>query len=89
MANKTVTIINKLGLHARAAAKFVTLASSFESEIQLARNGQQVNGKSIMGVMMLAASRGTELNLTASGRDENEAIVQLSELISDRFGEDE
>lgn len=89
MENKTVIIINKLGLHARAAAKFVTLASSFESEIQLAKNSQKVNGKSIMGVMMLAASRDTELELTANGPDENDAVEQLSSLIEKRFGEDE
>ena len=89
MQTRTVTIINKLGLHARAAAKFVTLASSFESSIQLARNGQQVNGKSIMGVMMLAASRGTELELVADGSDETTALERLSELVNERFGEDE
>jgi phosphocarrier protein len=89
MQNKTVTIINKLGLHARAAAKFVTLASAFESDIQLAKSSQQVNGKSIMGVMMLAASRSTELELSADGPDEVTAIEKLSDLIATRFGEDE
>ena len=89
MQNKTVLIVNNLGLHARAAAKFVTLASSFESDIQLAKNSQQVNGKSIMGVMMLAASKDTELELTADGSDETTAIIKISELIADRFGEDE
>jgi phosphocarrier protein len=89
MQDKNVTIVNKLGLHARAAAKFVTLASSFASDIKLARNGQQVNGKSIMGVMMLAASRGCEITISANGNDENEAISKLAELIAQRFGEDE
>ena len=89
MAEANVTIINKLGLHARAAAKFVTLASSFDSTIELVRNGSAVNGKSIMGVMMLAASQGTELTLRATGNDENNAIEKISELITDRFGEDE
>jgi phosphocarrier protein len=89
MAEANITIINKLGLHARAAAKFVTLASGFDSEIELARNGKAVNGKSIMGVMMLAASQGTELTLRAKGSDEDEAIEKISELIADRFGEDE
>ena len=89
MAEANITIINKLGLHARAAAKFVTLASSFDSEIELARNGNAVNGKSIMGVMMLAASQGSDLVLRATGSDENEAIEKISELITDRFGEDE
>lgn len=89
MAEANITIINKLGLHARAAAKFVTLASSFDSTIELVRNGSAVNGKSIMGVMMLAASQGTELTLRATGSDENNAIEKISELITDRFGEDE
>ena len=89
MQDKTVTIVNKLGLHARAAAKFVTLASSFASDIRLARNGQEVNGKSIMGVMMLAASRGSDITLIASGDDESQAIHKLSELVEQRFGEDE
>jgi phosphocarrier protein len=89
MQNKTVTIINKLGLHARAAARFVTLASSFASEIKVARNGQEVNGKSIMGVMMLAASRGTDVTLMVNGDDERQAIEKLAELIEQRFGEDE
>jgi phosphocarrier protein len=89
MQDKTITIVNKLGLHARAAARFVTLASSFASDVKVARNGQEVNGKSIMGVMMLAASRGTEITLIVDGDDENEAMARLSELIEQRFGEDE
>jgi len=89
MQDKTVTIVNKLGLHARAAAKFVTLASSFASDIKLARNGQRVNGKSIMGVMMLAASRNCEITISADGNDEAEAIDKLAELVAQRFGEDE
>jgi phosphocarrier protein len=87
--NKTVTIINKLGLHARAAARFVTLASSFSSDIKVARNRQEVNGKSIMGIMMLAASKGSEITLIADGNDEEEVIEQLSALIEQRFGEEE
>ena len=89
MENRTVTIVNKLGLHARAAARFVTLASSFASDIRVARNGQEVNGKSIMGVMMLAASRGTDITLVASGEDEHQAVEKLAELIAQRFGEEE
>jgi len=89
MPDKTVTIVNKLGLHARAAAKFVTLASSFASDIKVARNGQEVNGKSIMGVMMLAASKGTDITLIINGNDETEAIEKLSILVQERFGEDE
>jgi phosphocarrier protein len=89
MQNRTVTIVNKLGLHARAAAKFVTLASSFASDIRVARNGQEVNGKSIMGVMMLAASRGSAITLIAEGDDEQDAVNRLAELIAQRFGEEE
>lgn len=89
MTRREVTIINKLGLHARAAAKFVTLASRFKSEIRLQRGIKEVNGKSIMGVMMLAASQGTRLEINASGSDEEEALCQLETLINNRFGERE
>ena len=89
MQEKTVTIINKLGLHARAAAKFVTTASSYSSDVDISRNGQRVNGKSIMGVMMLAASRGTEVVIMTQGIDEVEAAESLVTLIEDRFGEQE
>ncbi len=89
MQQRTVTIVNKLGLHARAAAKFVTLASGFESDVQLLRGDREVNGKSIMGVMMLAAGKGTEIELVTDGPDEVEAIERLAELIADRFGEAE
>ena len=84
-----MTIVNKLGLHARAAAKLVTLASSYSSDIDIARNDQSVNGKSIMGVMMLAASQGTELIIRTSGHDEQEAADQLERLVAEKFGEDE
>ena len=89
MISKEVDIVNKLGLHARAAAKFVTLASRFKSDIDVARNGRQVNGKSIMGVMMLAAGKGSQITLMVSGEDEAEAVSQLEALIADRFGEQE
>jgi phosphocarrier protein HPr len=89
MQQRPVTIINKLGLHARAAAKFVTVASSFSSEIDIAKDGQKVNGKSIMGVMMLAASRGTELVILVNGSDETEAADSLESLVTERFGEQE
>jgi len=89
MASIAITIINKLGLHARAAAKFVTLAAQFQSEIQLKRGNRTVNGKSIMGVMLLAASKGTELLLIAEGEDEETAITALNELVSNKFGEGE
>lgn len=89
MIEREINIINKLGLHARAAAKFVTLASTFSSHIQLSRNGRSVNGKSIMGVMMLAASKGTTLNISADGIDEQEALDKITELVNNRFGEGE
>ena len=86
---KNITIVNKLGLHARAAAKLVTLASEFECDIQLARAGRQVNAKSIMGVMMLAAGKGTSLELIATGTDEVDAVDRLEKLVQERFGEGE
>jgi phosphocarrier protein len=86
---KTTTIVNKLGLHARAAAKFVTLASQFNSEINVKRNEQNVNGKSIMGVMMLAAAKGSEIELIIEGEDEQNAMLALLELIANRFNEAE
>ena len=89
MIRKEITIINKLGLHARAAAKFVTLASTFDSEVQLVRGERVVNGKSIMGVMMLAAAKGVSLKLIIEGRDEEQACAKLQQLILDRFGEPE
>lgn len=89
MICREVTICNKLGLHARAAAKFVTLASQFESDILVARGPQQVNGKSIMGIMMLAASRGTRLEIRVSGTDEADAAQRLEALIERRFDEKE
>jgi len=88
MVSADIDIINKLGLHARAAAKFVTCANEFESTIQLAHKDHHVNGKSIMGVMMLAAAKGTSLTLTADGGDEVEAIAALKKLVKKKFGED-
>ena len=89
MQCQKIVIINRLGLHARASAKFVSLASEFVSEITLKRNGQQINGKSIMGIMMLAAAKGAELELCADGKDEKKAMEALTELVNDRFGEGE
>jgi len=89
MIRETVTIINRLGLHARAAAKLVSCAERFESSVQLAREGREVNGKSIMSVMMLAASQGTDIELIIDGNDESSARDALLELINDRFGEEE
>ena len=89
MLEQKITIINKLGLHARAAAKLVNTASAHASEVLIQKNGQEVNGKSIMGVMMLAASCGTQILLKADGEDEQAAMDALVELINDRFGEGE
>ncbi len=89
MIDKELTIINKLGLHARAAVKFVNLAKEFDAEIRLLANHRCVNGKSIMGIMMLAASRGTTLVISADGPDEAQALQQLEKLIAERFGEAE
>lgn len=89
MVEKEILIVNKLGLHARAAAKLVSLASGFKSTIELIREGRTVNGKSIMGVMMLAASKGTRLKIKAEGSDENEALRQVEELFANKFGESE
>lgn len=89
MICENVTITNKLGMHARASAKFVQLSSSFDCDINLSRNGQTVNGKSIMGIMMLAVSKGTEIKVCTDGTDEAQAMQALLDLINDRFGEDE
>lgn len=89
MIEKELHIINKLGLHARAAAKFVSCASGFQSEVKLSRNGREVNGKSIMGVMMLAAAQGTSVVLVVDGADEEMALAGIEQLVLDRFGEEE
>ncbi|HKK16587.1 MAG TPA: HPr family phosphocarrier protein [Gammaproteobacteria bacterium] len=89
MPNRTVPITNKLGLHARAAASFVQTASSFESDISVIHNGREVNGKSIMGIMMLAAGKGSSIQIIANGKDEEAALDRLEALVTDRFGEPE
>ena len=89
MKTVNVMIINKLGMHARASAKFVTLAANFRSDVTLGRNGQHANGKSIMGIMMLAAGKGTQVELIVNGDDEDQALTALTDLIQNRFGEDE
>lgn len=87
--SKEITIINKLGLHARAAAQFVQLASSFSSHIEIEKDRRRVNGKSIMGVMMLAASKGSSVILYTDGEDEKESMNSLEQLINNRFNEEE
>lgn len=89
MIRRSVTIINKLGLHARAAAKFVSLASQYACDIKLVKNTTEVNGKSILGVMMLAAAKGAELEMIADGADESLALDALEDLIGRRFDEAE
>lgn len=89
MIQTKITIVNKYGLHARAAAKLVTTASAFSSSIRLARDGKVVDGKSIMSVMMLAASKGVELEFSIDGPDEREALAAIKSLIDNRFEEDE
>ena len=85
----TVDIINKLGLHARAAAKFVSTASAFNSHVDVERNGHRINGKSIMGVMMLAAAKGSQITLHVEGEDAEQCVQALETLINNRFDEDE
>ena len=87
MQSCDIDIINKLGLHARAAAKLVKLCGEFSSEIRIGRPGQMVNGKSIMGIMMLAASKGTTLTLESEGSDEEAAQAAVVALIQNRFDE--
>ena len=89
MISINTTIVNKLGLHARASAKFTKLARSFPCEVWMSRGERRVNAKSIMGVMMLAASQGSMVTLEANGADEQDAIAALSALIADYFGEGE
>ena len=84
----TFEIVNDLGLHARAASRFVQLANSFKSDIQVEKDGQTVNGKSIMGVLMLVASKGTSIVIGASGAQADAAVAALAQLVDERFGED-
>ena len=88
MQEETYTIVNKLGLHARASALFVKTATRFPSDIKLGRDGVEVNGKSIMGIMMLAAAKGSLVKLRVEGVDETEAMQSLGEFIDNGFGED-
>lgn len=89
MIRQEIEIINKLGLHARASTKLTQIAAQFASQIWIGRNNRRVNAKSIMGVMMLAASKGSKVTLEADGEDETAAMAALVALINDRFGEGE
>ncbi len=88
MLNRNFTIINRLGLHARAAAQFVKTASQFSAEVTLAKDDIEVNGKSIMGILLLAAPKGTEVSVVVDGSDEEQAMNVIAALIEDGFGED-
>jgi len=87
MQRREIEIVNKLGLHARASAKLTQLAARFDSDVQVTRNGRKVNAKSIMGVMMLAAGKGSKITLEIAGPDEEQAMEALCALIHDCFGE--
>ncbi len=87
-ASRTVTIINELGLHARAATLFVQTASKYPCEVTIEKDGNEVSGKSIMGVLMLVASQGTQITIRASGEHQTEALAELVELVANRFGEE-
>ena len=89
MPQRELEIVNKLGLHARASAKLTQVAGRYKSEIWLSRSGRRVNAKSIMGVMMLAAAKGSTIVVETDGRDEDEAMKAIEELVAARFGEDE
>ena len=87
MPTRELPIVNKLGLHARAASKFVTVASQYDARVTVVKDGREVSGKSIMGVMMLAAARGSSIEVTAEGDDAEAALDALETLVADRFGE--
>jgi phosphocarrier protein len=87
MQQREIEIINKLGLHARASAKLTQLAAKFDSDVQVTRNGRKVNAKSIMGVMMLAAGKGSKITIEIAGPDEVQAMEAICALINDYFGE--
>lgn len=88
MAQKELTIINKLGIHARPAAQFVRLASKYSSDITVEKDGEEVDGKSIMGLMMLAVGYGSKITVTIIGTDEKEALMAIEDLIARKFEED-
>jgi|SRR5476651_795341 phosphocarrier protein HPr len=85
---KEITIVNRLGLHARPAAMFVRIASRYRAEVWVGKEGEKVNGKSIMGLMMLAAGQGSKLNICCDGPDADKAMAELEELIAAKFNED-
>ena len=88
MTSRTVTVVNELGMHARAAAKFVHLATRFQSHVRVAREAREMDGKSIMGILLLAAARGSTITISADGSDEQDAVAALAALVECGFGED-
>ena len=88
MTSETVTVVNQLGMHARAAAKFVHLAGRYESRIRVARETREMDGKSIMGILLLAAARGSQITISADGADERDAVSALAALVRSGFGEE-
>ncbi len=88
MTSQAVAVVNQLGMHARAAAKFVHLAGRFESRVRVARERREMDGKSIMGILLLAAARGSVITISAEGADEQEAVQALVALVASGFGED-
>ena len=88
MTSRSVGVVNQLGMHARAAAKFVHLATRFQSRVVVSRQGRDMDGKSIMGLLLLAAARGTMVTITADGTDEDAAVDALTDLVAGGFGED-
>jgi len=88
MISRDVTVVNELGMHARAAAKFVHLATRFQARVRVGRQGREMDGKSIMGILLLAAARGSVITITADGLDEGDAVHALVELVASGFGED-
>ena len=88
MTSQDVTVVNQLGVHARAAAKFVHLATRFEARVKVARDAREMDGKSIMGILLLAAARGSTITISADGVDERDAVAALTALVQSGFGED-
>jgi phosphocarrier protein HPr len=88
MTSRSVTVVNQLGMHARAAAKFVHLATRFEANVRVGRDRREMDGKSIMGILLLAAARGSILTISADGTDEGDAVAALAALVESGFGED-
>ncbi|MBI3402723.1 MAG: HPr family phosphocarrier protein [Acidobacteria bacterium] len=88
MTSQEVTVVNQLGMHARAAAKFVHVATRFDARVRVARDGREMDGKSIMGILLLAAARGSTITISADGADEQEALRALVALVESGFGEE-